>query len=111
MTYEEESKKILKRAEEVDSEIARLKVLYDIIPHNDLMRNEKRTSIEHRLSALNHEHERLMERLKASSQERVTMDRRESMSNAILWVLGHPLLSLFLFSLIIFIIVFSLGAL
>ena len=111
MTYEEENKRIQERAEEVDSEIGLLKRLYEVIPLNDLMRDVKRTSIENRLSILNREHEKLMERLKASHQERISMDRRERLSDSLLWVIGHPLLCLFIFSLIVFIIVFAIGGL
>ena len=110
MTYEEENIRIQERAEEVDSEICLLKTLYEAIPLNDLMRDVKRTSIEHRLSILNRKHEKLMERLNASPQERISMDRRERLSEAMLWVIGHPLLCLFIFGLIVSIIVLALEA-
>ena len=111
MTYEEESNRILQRAKEVDSEIDLLKTLYESIPRNDIMRDVKQSSIEHRLSILNREHERLMERFKASSQDRISMDRRERLNNIILWVIEHPVFCFSIFGFITFIIVFALGEL
>lgn len=110
MTYEEENIKIRERQNEIDQEIALLKVLYSSIPYNDFLREAKQASIENRLSRLNHEHERLTDRLKASPQKRARMDRQENVSDVIGWIFEHPLLSFFIFDVVALLILYAAGA-